>query len=264
MSSKVSWVGKRHAYFSVTFWRYTFLLQGAWASLCGQLSGADFHFSHLFSAIMPQYLLITEPALQKYLFIQFNLLIQPDFHSFLPLRNIRDITFHFQAQSTKLNLQKARLGKFLGDVGIRNGAFTNLSFLKSKYFFKIGRDSYLLWFPLHLQESGREREIETSMKEKHPSANYWMPPTGDQVPNLGMCHDWEWNQQPLGEWDDAQLGHTSQAWFSFLHCSGYVVWSKGRLAKPNILLTKIILNCSASLTQKPICSISINAMPDMR
>lgn len=50
---------------------------------------------------------------------------------YLFVRNIRGITFHVQAQSTRLHSQKATnpgLGEFLGDSDIRNEAFIDFLF----------------------------------------------------------------------------------------------------------------------------------------
>lgn len=61
-------------------------------------------------------------------------------------------------------------------------------------------------FLLIFRERGREkaREIGTSMREKHQFAASCTPHTGDLAQNLGMCPDWELNQQLLGTWYDAQ------------------------------------------------------------
>ena len=37
----------------------------------------------------------------------------------------------------------------------------------------------------------------------------WAPPTGDLPCNLGMCPDWELNQQPFGSLNP--LSHTSRS-----------------------------------------------------
>lgn len=70
----------------------------------------------------------------------------------------------------------------------------------------------ILFYFIFILERCGEREIETSIREKHQHqmAASSMFPASNQAHNLGMYHDQELNHQLLGAWVDAQpLGHST-------------------------------------------------------
>ena len=75
-----------------------------------------------------------------------------------------------------------------------------------------------IYLPLE-RGKGREKERDRNIDvgEKHPSVASRMPPPGDLAHNLGMCPDWELNQQPFGLQASAQSTEPHQPGLIFFN-----------------------------------------------